>query len=108
MKKIMLPLVVLLLFSGYTLYAMSVADESLLQFGIRLMSSVDTAQVVVDLYIFCALACVWMYQHNRARGNKLVTVLPYFLITAVFASIGPLLYLVVTGLQHKPLIEKTQ
>lgn len=108
MKRIMLPLVVLLLFSGYTLYAISVADESLLEFGIRLMSSVDTAQVVIDLYIFCALACVWMYQHNRARGNKLVTVLPYFLITAVFASIGPLLYLVVTGLKYKPLIEKTQ
>jgi len=70
------------------------AQESLLDFGARLMSSLDTAQVVIDLYILCALACVWMYRDNRAKGHTVTAVLPYFLLTAVFASIGPLLYLV--------------
>lgn len=60
------------------------------------MSSLDTAQVVVDLYILCAMACVWMYRDNRSRGKKLSAVIPYFVLTAVFASIGPLLYVVIS------------
>jgi hypothetical protein len=63
----------------------------------QLMSSLDTAQVVIDLYIFAALACVWMYRDNRARQKPLASLLPYVAITAVFASIGPLLYLTVRG-----------
>jgi len=71
------------------------SQESLLDFGARLMGALDTAQVVIDLYILCAMACVWMYQDNRSKGKKVTSVLPYFLLTAIFASIGPLLYLVV-------------
>jgi len=96
MKKVV-PLLTLLLFAGFTIYTMAVSQESLLAFGARLMSSVDTAQVVIDLYIFCALACVWMYFDNKSLGRNIVSVIPYFLLTAVFASIGPLLYLVVKG-----------
>jgi len=72
------------------------AQESLLDFGARLMSSLDTAQVVIDLYIFCAMACVWMYRDNKSKGKEIRSILPYFLLTAVFASLGPLLYLVVS------------
>ncbi len=100
MKKVILPLSVLVLFSGYTLYAMLVSQESLLDFGVRLMSSVDTAQVVIDLYIFCGLACIWMYYDNKASGGRFVVIIPYVLVTAVFASIGPLLYLVVKGFKN--------
>ena len=78
------------------------SQESLIDFATRLMSSLDTAQVGIVLYKLCAfltpcyaITCIWMYQDNRGRGNKVISDLPYFLITTVFASIGPLLYLVV-------------
>ncbi len=98
MKRIALPLLTLLAFAAYTGYCMAIAEQSLLQFGLQLMSSPDTAQVVIDLYILAALACVWMYRDARARGKSLGHVLPYLLLTAVFVSAGPLLYLVVRGL----------
>ena len=91
------PLIALILFSAFTAYSMMNSQESLIDFGARLMSSLDTAQVVIDLYIFCALACVWMYRDNRSRGKKIRTIYPYLLLTAVFASIGPLLYIVVNS-----------
>ena len=90
------PLIALILFSGFTAYAMMNSQESLIDFGVRLMSSLDTAQVVIDLYILCSLACVWMYRDNKSKGNKIGKILPYFFLTAVFASIGPLLYVVVS------------
>lgn len=87
----------LLGFSLYTLYTMLTAEQSLLAFGQQLLSRPDTAQVVIDLYLMAVLACVWMYQDARRRGRSLVAMLPYFVLTAVFVSIGPLLYLVVKG-----------
>lgn len=98
MKKAALPLAVLLAFSAYTAFAMFRAEQSLLAFGIELMSSLDTAQVVIDLYILAALACIWMYRDNQARHRPVMAVVPYLLITLVFVSIGPLLYLVVKSL----------
>lgn len=103
MKKLALPLITLLAFSTYTLYVMLHAEQSLLQFGLQLMSSADTAQVVIDLYILAALACVWMYHDGRARGKSLGYLLPFFVLTAVFVSVGPLLYLTLKALQgNKP------
>ena len=95
MRKAFLPLFVLILFVAYTGYVMLHAEQSLVQFGIQLMSSPDTAQVVIDLYILAVLACVWMYKDAAGRGLSLLHVFPYFLLTAVFVSAGPLLYLVV-------------
>jgi hypothetical protein len=100
MKKLALPLITLLAFSAYTLYVMLHAEQSLLQFGLQLLSRPDTAQVVFDLYILAALACVWMYRDARARGKSLGYLLPYWLLTAVFVSVGPLLYLVVKALSR--------
>jgi hypothetical protein len=97
MRERILPLAVLVAFSAYTVFVMLHAEQSLLQFGMQLMSRLDTAQVVIDLYIFAVLACVWMYRDNQARGRTLVSLLPYFALTAIFASIGPLLYLVMRG-----------
>ena len=87
-------LILLVLFTGYTGYTMSIAEQSLLSFGYQLISSPDTAQVVIDLYLMAILAMVWMYQDNKNRGNTIKHWLPYALVTLVFVSVGPLLYLV--------------
>ena len=88
-------LAALLGFSLYTLATMLMAEQSLMAFGLELISRPDTAQVVIDLYLMAVLAGVWMYHDARGRGRSLASVLPYFLLTAVFVSVGPLLYIVV-------------
>ncbi|OUR61180.1 DUF2834 domain-containing protein [Colwellia sp. 39_35_sub15_T18] len=86
--------ILLFIFTGYTLYTMSIAEQSLLSFGYQLISSPDTAQVVFDLYIMAFLAIVWMYQDSKNRGKSTMYFLPFAVLTMVFVSIGPLLYLV--------------
>ncbi|MEN5036764.1 DUF2834 domain-containing protein [Pseudomonas sp. TWI929] len=90
-------LALLVLFSLYTGWTMLIAEQSLLAFGLALLSRPDTAQVVIDLYLMAGLACYWMVRDNRTRGSAGVTVLPYLLLTAVFVSLGPLLYLAMRG-----------
>ena len=97
MRVSIFPLIILCLFMGFTFWAMAGTEQSLLAFGIELMSSPDTAQVVIDLYILAALACVWMYQDAKSRGKGLGYLIPFFILTAVFVSAGPLLYLVLRG-----------
>ncbi|MFO2464415.1 DUF2834 domain-containing protein [Pseudomonas sp. 15FMM2] len=89
-------------FSLYTLGTMLSANQSLIAFGLELMSRPDTAQVVIDLYLMAGMACVWMYQDARAKGRSLIRLLPYFLLTAVLVSIGPLLYIVINGFGRHP------
>lgn len=85
--------ILLIIFSGYTAYTMSIAQQSLLSFGYQLVSSPDTAQVVFDLYIMAFLAIVWMCQDAKNNGKSALYVVPFVLLTLVFVSIGPLLYL---------------
>lgn len=109
MKSVALPLIALIAFAGYTVSVMRQAEQSLLDFGISLMSRPDTAQVVIDLYLLATLAGIWMYQDARKRGQSGLSVVPYLLVTAIFVSVGPLLYLVVRGLQRrKNAIDTTQ
>lgn len=103
MKSVALPLIALIVFAGYTVAVMLQAEQSLIDFGLSLMSRPDTAQVVIDLYLLATLACIWMYTDARKRGQSGWTVLPYLVITAVFVSIGPLLYLVVRGWREQRL-----
>ncbi|MGE8485473.1 MAG: DUF2834 domain-containing protein [Pseudomonas sp.] len=98
MKSVALPLVALIAFASYTVSVMLQAEQSLLDFGISLMSRPDTAQVVIDLYLLVTLAGIWMYRDARKRGRSGLSVVPYLLVTAIFVSVGPLLYLVVRGL----------
>lgn len=70
-------------------------------FGLELISRPDTAQLVIDLYLMAALAGIWMAKDNRARGGSLIDLLPYLILTAVFVSVGPLLYLVVKGFNRE-------
>jgi len=97
MHKPFTALAALLGFSLYTLVILLTAEQSLWAFGRELLSRPDTAQVVIDLYLMAVLACVWMYHDTRRRGRPMMSVLPYWLLTAVFVSVGPLLYLVVKG-----------
>lgn len=101
MQKPYIALAALLGFTVYTVATMLTAEQSLLAFGWELMSTPDTAQVVIDLYLMAVLACVWMYRDARGRGRSMVSVLPYFLLTAVFVSVGPLLYIVVNGFSRR-------
>ena len=84
---------------------MSIAQQSLLSFGYELVSSPDTAQVVMDLYILAFLAMGWMHQDNKARGKTLKHWLPYAALTLIFVSIGPLLYLVLRPERSLPVSE---
>lgn len=101
MTSIALPLTALLAFIAYTVSVMLQAEQSLIDFGISLMSKPDTAQVVIDLYLLATLAGVWMIKDTRARGRSVWSAVPYLLLTAVFVSTGPLLYLVVRGIQDR-------
>lgn len=107
MKKPYIALVTLLLFSVYTASTLFLAEQSLLAFGLGLMSRPDTAQVVIDLYLLACMACVWMYRDARSKGRSLISLLPYFLITAIFVSVGPLLYIVVNGFGHQSSLTST-
>ncbi len=101
MPRLYIALAALLVFSLYTLATLLTAEQSLLAFGGELMSRPDTAQVVIDLYLMAALACVWMYRDGRGRGRSLASMMPYFLLTAVFVSVGPLLYIVINGFRDE-------
>ncbi|MDY0833765.1 DUF2834 domain-containing protein [Pseudomonas sp. SED1] len=100
MRRPWIALAGLLAFALYTLITMLIANQSLMAFGRELISRPDTVQVVIDLYLMAALAGVWIYRDARARGKSLASVLPYLLVTAVFVSIGPLLYIVVNGFRE--------
>lgn len=93
MSMRVLSVTLLVVFAGFTAYTMSIAQQSLLSFGYELVSSPDTAQVVMDLYIMVLLALLWMYKDMKARGMTIKHWLPYAALTLVFVSMGPLLYL---------------
>ncbi|AIN59419.1 MULTISPECIES: hypothetical protein [Pseudomonas] len=93
---------VLLLFTLYTGWTLMIAEQSLLAFGLDLLSRPDTAQVVIDLYVMAGLGCIWMANDQCQRGGSLLGVLPYLVLTALFVSLGPLLYIVVKGLAQRP------
>lgn len=93
MRANYLALTVLILFTLYTGWTMAIAQQSLVAFGLQLLARPDTAQVVIDLYLMAALACIWMVTDSRSRGGTWLGVVPYLLITAVFVSAGPLLYI---------------
>ncbi|MDU9391833.1 DUF2834 domain-containing protein [Pseudomonas sp. zfem002] len=87
-------------FALYTGWTLLLAEQSLAAFGLELLSRPDTAQVVIDLYLMAGLACVWMARDHHARGGSLLALLPWLLLTAVFVSLGPLLYLALRGVRQ--------
>ncbi len=97
MNRPYIALAVLLVFSLYTAWTMLMAEQSLLAFGLELISRQDTAQVVIDLYLMGFMACIWIYRDARSKGRSLVAIVPFFMVTAIFVSSGPLLYIVIDG-----------
>ena len=89
MKKPCFALIVLVLFTLYTAFTLWHADQSLLEFGLQLMSSPDTAQVVIDLYVMAGLACAWMITDARSKGRSWLRVAPFLMLTAVFVAFKP-------------------
>ena len=87
-------IVLFLVFSSYTAYTLYISNQSLFSFGYQLLSSPDTAQVVIDLYIMGLLAIIWMYIDHKKQEKPIWYWAIFVLITLVFVSIGPLLYLV--------------
>ena len=92
----------LLAFSFYTAWSIAISEQSLLAFGLELVSRPDTVQVVIDLYLLASLAALWMYRDARGKGRSLLAILPYLALTAVFTSLGPAAYIVVEGFRSKP------
>jgi len=56
-----------------------------------MFANLATTAAFVDLTIALSLIAVWMWQDARKRGAAF---LPYFLLTLIFGSVGPLLYLI--------------
>lgn len=59
-------LAALLAFCTYTGWSLLASEQSLVAFGLELLSSPDTAQLVIDLYLMAGLACVWMYRDSHS------------------------------------------
>ena len=101
MMSIALPLTALLAFSGYTVSVMLQAEQSLIDFGISLMSRPDTAQVVIDLYLLATLA-----GHVDGQGCPVAWAVDLvggalFVVDGGFCIGWPLLYLVVRGVRER-------
>lgn len=90
MTSVALPLIALIAFATCTVAVMLQAEQSLIDFGIALLSRPDTAQVVIDLYLLATLAGGWMYRDARSRGQSALSVLPYLILTAIFCLRRPL------------------
>jgi uncharacterized protein DUF2834 len=87
--------IVLADFSALTAYA-------IYQYGVAgiftlCLANAATTTAFVDLSIALSLVVAWMWDDARRRGRAW---LPYALVTLALGSIGPLLYLVVGGVER--------
>lgn len=80
----------LLLAAFAALNAWVVYEHGYVGFFEQVLANSATVAVLVDLTIALGLVTVWLWGDARDRG---VSPLPYVLLTAVFGSVGPLLYL---------------
>jgi hypothetical protein len=61
-------------------------------FGAALTNSANI-QVYIDLSISLLLINLWMLQDVRRRGDSLISLAPYLVISLLLGAFGPLLYL---------------
>ena len=61
-------------------------------------AGLPTQLVIFDLLIALSLVMAWMWSDARERGARLW---PYLVLTLVFGSVGPLLYLIRRESAHK-------
>ncbi len=81
--------VVLADFAALTAYA--VYQYGYLGVFAILMANSATWLAIVDLTIALTMVLAWMWNDARERGTSFV---PYAVLTLVFGSVGPLLYLI--------------
>jgi Terpene cyclase DEP1 len=92
-----LPLVVLLPFTAYSLWV--VATRGYLGFITLAGREPWALQLLLDLTICCVLIVTWMVPDARARG---IAVWPYLIATLFVGSIGPLAYLTHRAWRPRP------
>lgn len=95
MKKVAIPLVVLLAFSAFSFWV--VATEGYFGFLTLARDEPWGLQVLLDVAIACFLYSIWMVRD--AREQKL-PVAPYLLMMLFGGSIGALAYLVHRGINR--------
>lgn len=84
---------VLVLFSLYTAWvAWRFGYTSVFEVSLREHPS---TQALIDLFIAGGLLFVIMVRDNQRSGRSFRQLLPYAILTCVFASVGPLLYFTV-------------
>ncbi|WP_110600593.1 MULTISPECIES: DUF2834 domain-containing protein [Salinicola] len=97
MLRFLIPLLALVLFMGYTVFAIATSDQSLGAFASELMRKPTTALVVFDVYLALLMIATWMFFDARRRGHGLGYLLVFYVITFCFGSAGPLAYLTLRG-----------
>jgi hypothetical protein len=97
MKKIAIPLLVLLAFSAFSLWV--VATEGYFGFLTLARDEPWGMQLLLDVAIACFLYSTWMVRDARERG---LPVVPYLVAMLFLGSIGALAYLVHRGLTLSP------
>lgn len=97
MLRFLIPLLALVLFMGYTVFAIATSDQSLGAFASELMRKPTTALVVFDVYLALLMVATWMFFDARRRGHGLGYLLVFYVITFCFGSAGPLAYLTLRG-----------
>lgn len=90
-------LLICVLLGFFALTAATVAKQGFVSVLVNQFQTLGGIQVFFDLAIMCGLFSVWMYHDAKATGRKFI---PWFVITLVVGSFGPLLYLV-TAPRHR-------
>lgn len=93
MKRILLPLAVLIPFAAFSIWLCVTAGY----FGFVHLAAREpwALQLLLDVAIACTVCSIWMVRDARARG---VIVWPYLVATLFLGSIGVLAYAVMRGL----------
>jgi hypothetical protein len=77
------------LFSAFTLFV--VIQQGVISVFENQFKTAGGIQVFLDLVIMCSLFSVWMYRDTKAKKRRFT---PWFILTLLAGSIGPLLYLI--------------
>lgn len=102
MKKIAIPLLVLVVFSAFSLWV--TAEKGYFGFLTLARDEPWGLQILLDLAIACFLYSMWMVKDARERK---LPVAPYLVAMLFLGSIGALAYLVHRGLRAPSAEKKT-
>jgi hypothetical protein len=93
-KRVLLPLLALLAFVGWSIWL--VGGDSYFGFLYLARDEPWAAQMLTDLAVACFLVSSWMIRDARIHR---LPVAPYLIATLFLGSIGPLAYLVHRGVR---------